>query len=262
VGIPSRSSGETTKEIDMETLDREALVAAHGTDVIDANGDKIGAIEDIYYDDATGQAEWVGIGVGIFGLKRRVVPVQGARFDGESLRVAYDKDMVKDSPDVDGDEIPVDRERDLYSYYGIAGGTMGTGMDTGTAMEAGRRTAADVGEGEMVRSEEELRVGTRDTEAGRVRLRKWVETEPVEETVELRREHARVTREPIDQPAAAGAIGEQEIEVPLHEERPVVEKETIARERVGLERDVEVEQETVRDEVRRERIDVDDDTRR
>jgi uncharacterized protein (TIGR02271 family) len=244
----------------MQTLNREALVAAHGTDVIDANGDKIGAIEDIYYDDATGQAEWVGIGVGIFGLKRRVVPVQGARFDGESLRVGYDKDMVKDSPDVDGDEIPVDRERDLYAYYGLAGGTMGTG--TGTAMDAGRRTEADLREGEMVRSEEELRVGTRETEAGRVRLRKWVETEPLEETVALRRETARVTREPLDQPAAAGAIGEQEIEVPLHEERPVVEKETIARERVGLERDTEIEQETVRDEVRKERIDVDDDRRR
>jgi stress response protein YsnF len=248
----------------METLNRDQLVAAHGTDVIDANGDKIGAIEDIYYDDTTGQAEWVGIGVGIFGLKRRVVPVQGARFDGDALRVSYDKDMVKDSPDVDGDEISSERERDLYAYYGLAGSMTGTGtaMDAGTGLDYDRTSGTDAREGEMVRSEEELRVGTRETEAGRVRLRKWVETEPVEETVEVRRETAHVTREPIDRPAAAGALGEQEVEMTLHEERPVVEKETVARERVGLERDVEVDHETVRDEVRKERIDIDDDSRR
>ena len=56
-------------------------------------------------------------------------------------------------------------------------------------------------EAAVTRSEEEVRVGKRATVAGEARLRKWVETEPVSEQVEVRRESATVTREPIDQPA-------------------------------------------------------------
>jgi stress response protein YsnF len=247
----------TTEERTMETITTDQLVAAQGADVLDRNGDRIGAIEEIYYDDDTGRAEWVGIGVGIFGLKRRVVPIDGALLDGDTLRVAYDKDMVKDSPDVDDDEISAAREAELYDYYGVGGGT-GAGrtgdVELGTAGDVD--LAGDRGEREMVRSEEELHVGKRETEAGRVRLRKWVETEPVEERVELRRETAEVIREPIDQPVAGGTIGEEEIEVTLHEEVPVVEKETIARERVSLDRGVEVDEEVVSDDVRRERVEV------
>ncbi len=118
----------------------------------------------------------------------------------------------------------------------------------------------------MVRSEEELRVGTERVDAGRVRLRKWVETEPVERDVELRRETVDVHREPIDRPAAAGDIGEDEIEVTLQAERPVVQKDVVARERISLDKDVETEHATISDEVRRERVEVEgadvDDRRR
>ena len=83
------------------------------------------------------------------------------------------------------------------------------------------------------------------------------ETEPVDMDVELQRETARVTREPIDEPVADADLGEQEVEVPLRAEQPVVAKQTVAKERVGLEKDVETERQTVADEVRRERVDVD-----
>jgi stress response protein YsnF len=53
-------------------------------------------------------------------------------------------------------------------------------------------------------------------------------------------------------------IGEEEVEVPLRAEQPVVEKQTVAKERVGLEKDVETETETVSEELRKERVDVDD----
>ena len=119
-----------------------------------------------------------------------------------------------------------------------------------------------VHEGMVTRHEEELRVGTRPAETGRARLRKWVETEPQEVDVELRREAARVTRDPVEQPASGAEIGEEEVEVPLRGEQSVVEKETVARERVGLEKDVETERETVGGEVRKERIDVEGDVDR
>jgi len=113
----------------------------------------------------------------------------------------------------------------------------------------------------LVRSEEELAVGKREVEAGRVRIRKWVETEPVQVEVELKREKASITREPADASMPAGTIGDgvEETEVVLREEQAVVSKETVAKERVSVETDVVSESETVTDEVRKERIEVDGD---
>ena len=116
----------------------------------------------------------------------------------------------------------------------------------------------------MTRSEEELQVGTRQTEAGSVRLRKWVETEPVALDVELQRETARVVREDLDQPVARddAAFAEEEVEVPLRAEQAVTSKQTVAKERVGVEKDVETTTETVADEVRKERVEVEGDADR
>ena len=91
-----------------------------------------------------------------------------------------------------------------------------------------------------------LRIGKREVDYGRVRLRKWVETEPVTEEVELRRGTAFVERQPVNRPASGAEIGEQEVEMPLHREEPVVSEE--------------IEEETVHGEVRRERVEVEDDS--
>lgn len=111
----------------------------------------------------------------------------------------------------------------------------------------------------VTRSEEELEVGKRPVEAGTARLRKWVETEPVALDVELRREVARVTREQIDEPASEHDFSEEKVEVPVHQEKPVVQKQAVAKERVGLEKDVQTEKQTVEDEVRKERVEVEGD---
>ena len=239
------------------TLTFDDLQAAQGTAVYSADGEKIGSVEEIYVDDQTDQPEWIGLGTGFFGTKRVLVPVEGASMREGGVLVPYSKDQVKNSPDIDSDEISQDTEAHLYTHYGI--GYSEQRSDTGLPEGAPDTTA---GEAAVTRHEEELRVGKRDVEAGRARLRKWVETDTVSEDVELRRETARVTREPIDRPAATGEIGEEEISVPLHAEEAVVEKETVAKERVGLETDVEVERETVGGEVRKERVDVEGDVGR
>jgi uncharacterized protein (TIGR02271 family) len=225
-----------------EQLTVDRLSQLRGVDVYDSAGEKIGTVEEIFYDEDTNQPEWIGIGTGFFGTKRVLVPLQGANVTDQAVTVRYAKEKVKDSPDIDSDEISQTTEQDLYAYYGLSGG----------------RAVRDE-DASITRSEEELRVGKRDVEAGRVRLRKWVETEPVQEDVELRRETARVERERIDQPVSGAAIGEQEIEVPLREEQAVAEKRTVAKERVGIEKDVETERETVSDEVRKERVEVEGD---
>ncbi|GAB3195194.1 PRC and DUF2382 domain-containing protein [Geodermatophilus arenarius] len=114
----------------------------------------------------------------------------------------------------------------------------------------------------MTRSEEHLNVGTQRVEAGRARLRKYVVTENVSQTVPVSHEEVRVEREPITDANIGNAmdgpaISEEEHEVVLHAERPVVSKEATPVERVRLDTQTVTEQETVSDQVRREEIEVD-----
>ena len=221
-------------------MQMDQLQEMRGAPVYDASGDQIGKVEEIFVDTDSRQPEWIGLGTGFFGTKRVLVPADSARPHEDGLSVPYEKDHVKGSPDLDEDQIDPATERELYAHYGL-----GEGQVTGDQA--------------VTRHEEELAVGTQQVEAGRARLHKWVETEPVEMDVELRRETARVTREPVDQPVSNAELGDESIDVPLRGERPVVQKQTVAKERVGLETDVKTERETVHEEVRKERVEVEGD---
>jgi sporulation protein YlmC with PRC-barrel domain len=106
--------------VDMHTMTDTDIQRLQGMEVVDSNGDKIGKLEDVYHEIETGQPAWLGIGTGFLHNKRRVVPAMTADIeDDEHVRVPYTKDMIKDSPDVDDEEIAPDRERELYSYYGV-----------------------------------------------------------------------------------------------------------------------------------------------
>ena len=126
----------------------------------------------------------------------------------------------------------------------------------------GRDTSGPTTDEAMTRSEERLNVGTRTEEAGRARLRKYVVTENVTETVPVSREEVRVEREPITDANIGNAmdgpaISEEEHEVTLRAERPVVEKEAVPVERVRLDKETVTEQERVSADVRKEEIEVD-----
>jgi uncharacterized protein (TIGR02271 family) len=113
----------------------------------------------------------------------------------------------------------------------------------------------------MTRSEEELQVGTETRERGRVRLRKYVTTEQVTQTVPVQREQARVQCEPItdanlDAAMAGPDIAEAEHEVVLHEEQPVVEKRTVPKERGRLDKEAVTGEEQVGEEIRKEPVEV------
>ncbi|MEV6401524.1 MULTISPECIES: PRC and DUF2382 domain-containing protein [Streptomyces] len=141
---------------------------------------------------------------------------------------------------------------------GIASGMRPGEADTGygAGRTGGAMTSSDDA---MTRSEEQMHVGVERRETGRARLRKYVVTEDVEQTVPVRKEQARIEREPIteanrDAALTGPEISEAEHEVTLHEERPVVETETVPVERVRLTADEHTEEETVRGQVRKERI--------
>ena len=239
------------------TVTMENLRSAQGMPVHSTEGEKLGSVEEIFIDEETGEPEWIGLGTGFFGTKRVLVPVKGAELREDAVYVPYSKEQVKDTPDIDSDQISQETEGELYAHYGLdySERRSGSGLPEGGP----QKQRGTTGEEEVVRTEEELQVGKRETEAGRARLRKWVETEPVEADVELKRERARVTREPVDQPVSDAEIGEQDVEVPLREEEAVVQKQAVAKERVGLEKDVETDRETVSDELRKERVEVEGD---
>ncbi|WP_424139572.1 YsnF/AvaK domain-containing protein [Roseomonas chloroacetimidivorans] len=109
--------------------------------------------------------------------------------------------------------------------------------------------------------EEQIKIGKRDVEHGRVRVRSYIVETPVNETVTLRDEHVQVERRPVDQPLSAAdeAFRERTIEAVEHTEEAVVSKEARVKEELVIRKDVEQHQETVSDTVRRTEVEIEDD---
>jgi uncharacterized protein (TIGR02271 family) len=263
----------------MTTLQTDQLLQQRGQDLYDANGDKIGKIEEIYLDADSGEPEWALVNTGMFGTKSSFVPLRNASDDGGTVRVPYDKAQVKDAPKMDPDgELSRTEEDELYRHYGIGsggtGGSAGTGTGTGTtgrevdsgtgdaAGTVGRDTSGPTTDDAMTRSEEELRIGKTERESGRVRLKKYIVEDEVTETVPVKREEVRIEREPItdanvDSATAGPAISEEEHEVVLHEEEVMVDKQAVPKERIRLDKDVETDEEQVSETLRKEEVDID-----
>jgi len=237
--------------------------------VLDQDGEKLGKIKEIYDDQYTGKPEWATVAGGLFGLKTHFVPLAGASTEGEDLRLPITKDQVTSAPSIEADgELSEPEERRLFEHYGIPYTTEGSTTAQGPPGGQGAPRAQATGghEDAMTRSEEELRVGTAERERGRARLRKYVVTEEVQQTIPVRREEVRVEREPIteanvDQAMSGPEISEAEHEVVLHEEEPVVEKRAVPKERVRLEKDTVIGEQEVSEELRKERIETEGDAR-
>jgi uncharacterized protein (TIGR02271 family) len=173
-----------------------------------------------------------------------------------------------------------------YSESGIAatgagagyasGTTATTGTDTAFAASDERATAAGSGaalaggtgaravtEGEetIQAAEEQLHVGKREVGRGSVRVRSYVTERPVEEQVELRQERVTVERRPVERELQPGeaAFQERTIEAVERGEEAVVDKRARVTEEIGLRKDVATETETVRDTVRKQEVEVEED---
>lgn len=249
-----------------------------GATAYGSDGEKIGKVGQVYLDDTTGQPAWATVNTGLFGMSESFVPLANARAEGDRIEVGYPKDKVKDAPRIEADQhLSEDEEETLYDHYGMGHArTAEVGHEAGMAgHEAGRREPAGYAEptgraapparetdDAMTRSEEHLKVGKASREAGRARLRKYVVTEHEQVSVPVTHEEVRVEREPITEANREAAtsgpeISEDEHEVVLHEERPVVETEVTPVERVRLSTEEVTEQETVSGEVRKERVETD-----
>jgi uncharacterized protein (TIGR02271 family) len=108
----------------------------------------------------------------------------------------------------------------------------------------------------VVLHEEQLHVaGTRLVPAGEVTVKKVVDTLPVERALSLQHDEVEIERRPgtAESPMEA-VIGEDEIRIPILEERLVIEKRLVVREEVIVRRRTATRTETISDSVRRERL--------
>jgi uncharacterized protein (TIGR02271 family) len=244
-----------------------------GYEVYDQSGSKIGKIDDLFVDESD-QPEYIGVKMGFLGTSSTLIPweaVSSVDDGGRNVTVATEKETAKNGPTFDDDrEIIPGFENEVHSYYGLQRaqtteergaygayfGEAATATTTGTSVR-------DEDELRVQRTEEELAAGTREREAGQVIVRKRVRTDRERIEVPTRREVVTVERVPVSEGTTTEAqIGEDEVRVPLTEEEVVVEKRPVAKEEVRIRKDVVEDTEVVEEDVRREEIDVDDQTTR
>ena len=141
-----------------------------------------------------------------------------------------------------------------YGYYG------GTETTTTTDANVDASTVNDEDELRVKRSEEELTAGTREREAGALRVSKRVRTDRESVEVLTRHEEVSVERVPASGEASEAEIGDDRVVVPVTEEEVVVGKRPIVKDEVRIRKDVVEDTETVEEGVRREEIEVEDET--
>jgi len=230
-----------------------------GATAYDHGGDEIGQVAAVYLDKASGEPEWLTVTTGLSGPRQTFVPTASAHLRGPGeVEFGLDKDAITAAPAIDPDgELTEAQEAELFQHYGQWRSPAGLERTGGQA---------EGPDGEwMTRSEEQIHVGTATEQTGKVRLRKYVVTENVRQTVPVSHEEVRVEREPIteanrDAALSGPEISEAEHEVTLHEERLVVAKETVPVERVRLATDRVTEEQTVSGQIRKEHIETEGDT--
>jgi uncharacterized protein (TIGR02271 family) len=220
-----------------------------GAPLLATDGEKIGTIEDVYYDRETGRPEWALVNRGFLGLQNSLVPLAGANTADGGVSVRFTKDRVKSAPDIkaDGDLSEAEEER-LYDHYGV-------GIATAPTADVDVDTADD----DVVVSEEVADVGTVRRPRELVRLKKDVRTETVTKKVPVQKEEIRVEREPVRGDVSPAELDDDEAVMTAGEEVPVVNKHVEPRERVRLEKDVATDERKVKADVRREDVKVDRD---
>jgi uncharacterized protein (TIGR02271 family) len=263
-----------------------------GYEVYDQAGEKIGKVDDLFVDESD-NPEYIGVKMGFLGTRSTLIPWQLATVDDTNRRidVSVDKETAKNGPAFDDDqEITPKYENEVYSYYGLqaaqgseergAYGAYYADEHPGVAMgdtEGGEFREHDpAAEGvaepggdlddedelRVQRTEEELRAGTREREAGALNVRKRVRTDRERMEVPTRHEEVMVERVPVEGEATEAEIGDDEVSIPVTEEEVVVEKRPIAKEEVRIRKDVVEDTEVVEEDVRREEVEIDDQTER
>jgi len=90
-----------------------------GLTAVDAEGNQIGKVGEVYLNHVCGQPEWVTVSTGMSGNRESFAPLYNASVRGDQLILAVSRQLVKDAPSIDGDGSLSEAEISaLYQYYG------------------------------------------------------------------------------------------------------------------------------------------------
>jgi len=237
-----------------------------GARVLGADGKVVGTVEQVFRDDVDGTPAWARIRAGKAG---RFVPLGSSQVTSDGLSVPFDSQKIMSGPDIEaGQHMSAAQAEDLSRYYGLIVPAQQVRAPQQEIQQVAAPAPApapapmpvDTNSDWLVRQEERIQVGKEMLETGRVRLHKYVDSEQIEQPVRLFREEFEIERVPItgNEPVSNN-MGEDVQEIVLHEERVVLRKEMVPVERVRLRSKQVQSDQTVRDEVRRERIEVEPD---
>jgi uncharacterized protein (TIGR02271 family) len=215
-----------------------------GAQVTGADGKVVGTVEQVFRDDVDGTPAWARVRSGKTG---RFVPLGSSQVTGDGLNVPFDTQKIMGGPNIDaGQHMSAAQADELSRYYGLAIPTQQAQQPRGKLTD----------EEWLVRQEERLQVGKEMLETGRVRLHRYVDVEPVEQAVHVYHEEYDIERMPVSGEERTHSFEEGEQEIILHEERAVLRKEVVPVERVRLTARRVDEDKTIKDEIRRERIEI------
>jgi uncharacterized protein (TIGR02271 family) len=247
--------------------------------IYDQYGMRIGPVSDLFVDE-NDEPEYVGVETGLPENRSVLIPAEVITVDHRLRRmvVSHPRSLVETAPSLGHEaEVTPEFERRVRVHYGLDAEKRAGALYTGAVEQTEARSADPAPEMpgheeddvRVRRSEEELRVETREREAGEIRVRKRVRTERERVTVPKKRVEVDVERVPVeesvpeaDEAASAPQIGEEEIVVPVVEEEIVVEKRPVIKEEIRIRKRVVEEVEVVEEDVRREEVVVDDQTGR
>jgi len=194
-----------------------------GYDAIDSQGQKLGSVDVVYLDTDTGTPEFYGIKTGwLHGIS--VVPAAQAQVDesNQTVRLPYASDKIKAAPDLGNDsEVSVGEERRLFEYYGLGAGTT-AGMNTAN-MNTSNMSSANMNASSV-------------------------------NTADINRNAAPTDLNDRSMRDARGLAGQEDVSIPLTEERITVGKRQVESGHVRLRKVVRTEHATVPVELRREEV--------
>lgn len=248
-----------------------------GWDVKDANGKRIGEVDELIFDVQSLKVRYMVLDLegNVLDLEARdvLVPIGVAQLhdeDDDVILSGVTAQQLQSLPEYDEDSLTGDVENNIRSVFAGVGGA----AVTGAALSSGddfynhehfnednlyrnRKSGIDSGETSKIPViEEELQVGKKEVERGGIRLRTRVVENQVQENVNLREERVHVERTPVDRPATATDLKEEQFEVIERAEVPVVSKEARVVEEVSLNKEVTEKQEIVQDTVRKTEVDI------
>ena len=147
----------------------------------------------------------------------------------------------------------IDEKSQAWRQEGWTGGALSSG-------DVSAPGAVDAGDTRKLQEvEEELKVGKRAVSRGGVRIFTRMTEVPVEESVRLREERAKIERTAVDRPASEAdlaAFQEGSIEVREMSEEAVVSKSARVTGEVSVGKEVSEREEVIRDTVRKTKVDV------